>query len=187
LTSGHEGVGAEVLLICGASGTGKTVTAWEVGHFLQSYDIPHAVIDTDELDRVWPQPEPLEALVEISRRNLGSIWDTYSDLGIRHLVLCGVIASLAEDQQWIGGSIADSRTTSVRLVAERTTREHRIRQREIGSGFEHDMAASDRAVALIAEHDSPDLPQVSTDDMPVIEVAREVLLLAGWLPLDGDS
>jgi hypothetical protein len=76
LTGKPDDVRIEILLICGSSGEGKTVTAWEVGHILRSRTIPHAVIDTDELDRVWPQPEPLEALVPVTRRNLAALWTT---------------------------------------------------------------------------------------------------------------
>ena len=65
---------AQVLVVCGASGTGKTVTVWEIGRKLESQQVPHALIDTDELDRVWPQPDSVEALIAISRRNLEAAW-----------------------------------------------------------------------------------------------------------------
>lgn len=45
--------------------------AWELGHRLQSLGVPHAVLDTDELDRVWPQPEPVDALIALTRRTYG--------------------------------------------------------------------------------------------------------------------
>jgi len=77
-----------------------------------------------KLDRVWPQPDRIEDLIEISRRNLRSLWLTFSDLGIRHLVLCGVIASISESKLWIADAIGESMTTYVRLTADRSTREN---------------------------------------------------------------
>src|SRR5271170_7718105 len=93
----------EVLVLCGAAGTGKTATLWEVGHILRAHGVPRALIDTDELDRVWPTPKTTEALISISRRNLRAVWETFSSLEIRHFVLCGVMASTAQSEN---GSMA---------------------------------------------------------------------------------
>ena len=169
-----------VLVVCGASGTGKTVTLWEIGHNLQQRGVRHALIDTDELDRFWPQPEPVEALISISRRHLQAMWQTYSGLGVRHLVLCGVMASITQSESWIANAIPGATITFVRLKAERLSREGRLRGRELGSGFEHDMAASDRATRLIEEHDEPTVPVVVTDGKAVAEVAAEVLVAGSW-------
>ena len=170
----------QVLVICGASGTGKTTAALEVGQHLRQLGIHHALIDTDELDRIWPQPGQIEDLIAISRRNLQALWMTFSELGIRHLVLCGVMASISESQVWIADAIGESTIAYVRLIAERSTREHRLRGREIGSGFENDMDASDRATAFIERHDPPGIPRVSTDGQPVVTVSAEVLRAANW-------
>jgi hypothetical protein len=170
----------QVLLLCGASGSGKFSTAREVGHRLEGLGTAHAVLDTDELDRVWPRPEPVEALNALSRRNLRSWWQTLSELGVRRLVLCGVMASVATSEAWIPEAVPGSTVTFVRLVADHSTREERLRRREIGSGFAHDMAASDRAEGFMAEHDQAGLPIVVTDDRPVEAVADNVLEVVGW-------
>jgi len=44
----------DILLITGAAGVGKSTVSWEVGEELKRRGLAHAVIDTDELDRVWP-------------------------------------------------------------------------------------------------------------------------------------
>lgn len=172
--------GVQVLVVCGASGTGKTTTMWEIGHQLQQRGVGHALIDTDELDRVWPQPEPVEALISISRRHLQAMWETYSVLGVRHLVLCGVMASIPQSASWIAEAVPGATITFVRLTAERTAREVRLRGRELGSGFQHEMDASDRATNSIEQHDQPGVPDVSTDGKTVAEVADEVLRAAAW-------
>jgi hypothetical protein len=169
---------AKVLVVCGASGTGKTAALWEIGHILQRRGTRHALIDSDELDRIWPQPEPVEKLISISRRHLQVMWETYSDLNIRQIVLCGVMASIPESASWITDAIPGSTSTFVRLKADRLTREIRIRGRELGSGFEHDMAASNRASEYIEDHDQPGVPSVATDGKTVAQVADAVLKLA---------
>jgi hypothetical protein len=171
----------QVLVICGASGTGKTVTLWEVGHRLAARGVPHALIDTDELDRVWPQPEPVDALISVTRRNLQSVWATYSGLGTRHLVLCGVMASMPQAEPWITEAIPGATVTFVRLTADHSTREHRIRAREIGSGLDHEMSASDRAADFIQSHDEAGMMRVATDGKAVGDVADEVLALTDWI------
>jgi hypothetical protein len=170
----------QVLAVCGASGTGKTVTMWEIGHRLRELDVPHALIDTDELDRVWPQPEPVEALIAVTCRHLRAMWETFSGLGMRHLVLCGVMASIAQSEEWIAEAIPGATVTFVRLTAGNATRESRLRGRTLGSAFDQEMQASDRTATFIKENDQPGLPTVSTDGKSVTEVAEEVLRITGW-------
>ena len=171
-----------VLVVCGASGTGKTVTVMEIGHNLQRRSVPHALIDTDELDRVWPRPEPVEVLISVSRRNLRALWSTFSDLGVRHLVLSGVMASIPQSEPWIRDSIEGATIVFVRLTAARATREQRLRGREPRSGFEQEMRASDEAAEFIHDHEQPGMRLVTTDDKDVAAVAAEVLRIAGWFP-----
>jgi hypothetical protein len=170
----------EALVVCGASGTGKTVTSWEIGRVLQGWGIPHALIDTDELDRVWPQPEPVEALISVSRHNLQAIWKTFSDLGVRRLVLSGVMASIPQSESWLKMAIVGAEIKFVRLIADRETRERRLRGREVGGGFEGEMRASDRATEIIRKLDRSETPVVVTDGKEVSVVAGEVLRAVGW-------
>ncbi len=169
-----------MLVVCGPSGSGKTVTMWEIGHRLRQGEIPHALIDADELDRVWPQPESVEALITVTRRHLRTMWETFSGLGTRHLLVCGVMASIAQSEEWIAEAVPGATITYVRLSAEHATRERRLRGRTLGSGFDQEMRASDRAAAFIEEHDRPGMPTVSTDGKTVAEVADEVLRITGW-------
>ena len=171
--------------MCGAAGTGKTTTAWEIGHRLIAAGVPHAVLDTDELDRVWPRPDDIERLVDIARRNLAAFWRTYAELGTERLVLAGVMAALPMNRAWIEAAIPGARVTFVRLRASRATREERLQRRELGTGFERDLRHSDVATGYVEEHDPADMLVVVTDGKSVVEVADEVLSLAGWLEPGG--
>lgn len=61
----------DVLLICGAAGVGKSSVAREISLQLERSGVPHALIDTDELDRIYPVPGDLPAVTE---RNLWAVW-----------------------------------------------------------------------------------------------------------------
>ncbi len=89
------------------SGHGKDlgcIRDWSCPAGSRDSTCPH---DTDELDRVWPQPEPVEALIDLSRRNLSAWWAGFSELGVRHLVLCGVMASVAQSERWIAEAVVE--------------------------------------------------------------------------------
>jgi hypothetical protein len=46
----------ELLLITGPAGVGQSTLCWEMSAQLAAADVHHAVIETDELDRVYPRP-----------------------------------------------------------------------------------------------------------------------------------
>jgi hypothetical protein len=47
-----------MLLVCGPAGVGKSTLGWEISDQLRAVGIAHAVLDSDELDRVWPLARP---------------------------------------------------------------------------------------------------------------------------------
>ena len=57
----------------------------------------------------------------------------------------------------------------------------RLRDREVGSGFDEEMEASDSAARYIEHHDEPGVPLIATDRRTVHEVAAEVLDVTEWL------
>jgi adenylylsulfate kinase-like enzyme len=44
------------LLITGPGGVGKTTVAHEISRQLEARGVPHAMVDADELDRIYPAP-----------------------------------------------------------------------------------------------------------------------------------
>src|SRR5690606_18392057 len=123
-------------------------------------------------------------LTEVSVRNLASVWSTFHSLGYRRLVLSLVGEDLAEVSTLLSRSLPGSQVTLVRLGARRETRHARLRQREIGSGLSQHLTSSDRVAARIAQ-ESVTIPIAETDGRGVVEIAREVLGVAGWLTEDG--
>lgn len=86
--AGRTGSTTEVVLICGPAGVGKSSSAIEVSERLQRDGVAHALIDTDELDRVFPVPQDLARVTE---RNLAFMRQGFHERGIRRLILVGVL------------------------------------------------------------------------------------------------
>jgi hypothetical protein len=177
----------EVLLITGPAGIGKSTLCWEIGAQLAAAKVPHAIIETDELDRVFPRPtaEQLAALrpgtSDVSALNLGAMWKTYRALGHTRLVMSGVMLDLDADCRWITSAIPDARITTVRLVGSESTLMHRLDQREIGSGRDAQARRSLRQLKRISEETPGAAIIVPTDDKTPTELAQIVLKAARWL------
>jgi predicted kinase len=139
-----------ILLITGPAGIGKSTLCWEIGAKLEAAGIAHAIIETDELDRVYPKPGPdeLERLqpgtTDISSINLAALWSTYRALGHSRLIMSGVMMHLDFDRRWILAAVPDAEITVIRLQASEHTLTERLAKREIGSGAEEQLQRADR-------------------------------------------
>ena len=130
----------QLLLITGPAGVGKSTLSWEMSAQLAATQVAHAVIETDELDRVFPRPNTNEldriqpGTIDVSSINLAAIWSTYQALGHTRLIMSGVMMHLNFDKRWILSAIPEARITVVRMMAAEPTLLARLAQREIGSG-----------------------------------------------------
>jgi GrpB-like predicted nucleotidyltransferase (UPF0157 family) len=170
----------DVILLCGPTGAGKTTTAFEMSRMLAASGVTHAVIDTDELDRVYPQPSSESELIELTSRNLMAVWESYASLGHHRLILCGVMLDSAAATRWIAEALGNPKITVVRLVATESTLEARIMVREIGSGRQHHLQTAVRQAAQLGQEVRLNEKTVVTDGRTPIEVAGDVLGWAGW-------
>ena len=177
----------DILLITGPGGIGKSTLCYELSAQLAAAHVAHAVIETDELDRVHPRPtrEELERLqpgtTDVSALNLAAIWSTYRALGHRRLIMSGVMLRPEADRQWIRAAIPGAEIVVVRLVATETTLSRRLAQREIGSGAEEQLRRTLWQARRMADEDKTGLHVVATDDRTPADLAKAILLGVGWL------
>lgn len=183
----------QLLLITGPAGVGKSTLSWEMSAQLAAAQVAHAVIETDELDRVFPRPDPAEldrirpGTIDVSSINLAAIWSTYRALGHTRLIMSGVMTHLDFDKQWILSAIPEARITTVRLSAAEPTLLARLAQREIGSGADEQAQRSLRQARRMASEDAEGIVPLPTDGQSPAELAAIVLQKTGWLDIGGQQ
>jgi hypothetical protein len=179
--------GVNVLLITGPAGVGKSTLCWEIGAQLAAASVTHAIVDTDELDRVFPRPtaSDLERISpgtsDVSSLNLAAIWSTYRALGHSRLVLSGVMMHLAFDLRWITAAIPGAQMTVVRLRATDETLMARLDQREISSGRDEQVQRTLRQARQMSSKPAEGVILVPTDGKSPSELAATLLHEIGWL------
>jgi hypothetical protein len=170
----------EVLLITGAAGVGKSTVSWEVGDELKRRGLAHAVMDTDELDRVWPLDLDDPRRRSLNVANLTAWWSGYRELGIDRLVLVGVFILVEDALDWIGEALPGAEIRAVRLVASPDELRRRVERREIGSGFDAQLARTLRYAEWINQLPRGDEVVFDTDDASVEWIAVQLCDLMGW-------
>lgn len=176
-----------VLIITGPAGVGKSTLTWEISSRLAGSGFAHAVIDTDELDRVFPLPSLSElgtlrsGTTDVSSLTLAAIWSVYAALGHSRLIMAGVMVAPQDDRRWIMDAIPNAEIIFIRLLASEKTILSRLDKREVGSGREDQIKRSlEQAEQMRGEQDD-ELIMIQTDETTPAELADRVLRGVGWL------
>jgi dephospho-CoA kinase len=168
--------GVRIIVITGSMGAGKTTVLAEASDLLTKHGVAHAAIDFDALG-VSHLPE--SALPrDLAYANLESVWTNYAAAGVRRALVAAAVESRAELNR-MKAAIPEAGMMVCRLRAPLETMKERVRLREPGMHQE-------RFVARVAdlEHllDASALEDFTlTNTGSVTEVARELLVKAGWL------
>ena len=167
----------DVLVISGPAGVGKSATAFEVSHRLRGAGLDHVLIDTDELDRIYPVPDDLSAVTE---DNLAAMWRTFAARGPRRLILVGVFLDRVEELEWVRRAIPDAQFTCVRLLASDATLVERVHRRELGSDRDDQLERTRRQVVKLDADRRAGIAMIATDGRDLGDIAMEIL--AVWPP-----
>jgi adenylylsulfate kinase-like enzyme len=170
---GHE---IKVLVISGSMGSGKTTVLAEASDLLTAADIPHAAVDVDALG---VGHLPASTADELQIRNLAAVWRNFVATGVTRLLVSEALDTGAKRAQ-LQGAIREAAIVVCRLRARVSTMEQRVRVREQGILQERLVA---RVSELEAELDAAETEDfsVENDGRSITDVAREVLIRAGWL------
>ncbi len=174
---------AEVLLIGGRSGVGKTTVGWEVAARLRALGVAHAIVEGDFLGQVYPAPDGDPGGAGLVERNLAAVWGNFARVGCRRLVYTNTVSVLPEEGGMFARAMgADVRIVRVLLTAGDATVARRLAARELGSELAEGLRASAEKARLLDRRTSEDVVRVATDGRSVISIAREVVAATGWSP-----
>ena len=170
---------AQLLLLAGRSGVGKSAVAEEISSQLKRADVAHSLMDGDWLDRCFPQAPP-----DLFDRNFTALWRNYRSVGCSRLIYSNW-ASIRNAKRIIhlmGGDGADVQTVGVLLLCADDTARQRLVGREYGGGLEWHLAQ------LATPRDDADMDlatpdwahRVQTDDRAVEDIAGQIVELMRW-------
>ena len=168
----------EVLVLNGSPGSGKTTLANAIAERLREMDAPHAVIDVDELARVYP-----EIGSSICWNNLRAMWPNYTALPNLKVILPVCIDSKRDLEEL--RNAAPSRKFSIcELVADEFVLKERVTKREPNEYWQSKLRG------LVEKHLGKDTTyrfadfRVRTDDKSIGEAVEEILSHLGWDPVE---
>lgn len=178
---------AEVLLLGGRSGVGKTTIGWEVAARLRAAGIAHAVIEGDVMGQVFPTPEGDPDGSRLVERNLTDVWANLARLGYRRLIYTNTLSVLPRTAGMVQRAMgADVRIIGVLLTASDATVGQRLTRRELGSELTQGLETSAARARLLDEQVPIHTLRIATDHRTVIDIAREVVAATGWIDRGAD-
>ena len=164
----------EVLVLNGSPGSGKTTLANAIAEKLRETDIPHAVIDVDELTRVYP-----EAGNSLGWRNLRAMWRNYFSPA-NPKVIIPVCIDNQRDLEELQDATPCGKFTICELVADEIVLKERVTRREPNEYWQSKLRG------LVENYIRKDSTakfgdfQVRTDDRSVDETVKHILNRLGW-------
>ena len=166
-----------LLIITGTMGAGKTSVLAEASDILALRHIAHAAIDLDALGLAYlPAASDTE---EVMYSNLECLCANYAARGVKRLM----IARAMEDRAELALSldiVSATNTVVCRLVAGIEVMEQRVRLRESGVSQSNYVARVSELNAVLDRAQLEDFT-VTCENRSITDVAREILIKAGWV------
>lgn len=179
-----------LLLLCGAPGTGKSSVGWEVYWLLMREGVSVAHVD---LDGIGYGPPGHSGSFDLKFQNVAAVWRSYLERGASALVVSGLRA-LQEDVLACAAAVPGSVPTTVVLTVTAEEQRERILTRantryglERGGGSSAQTPEALERVVVEArrllEEESDEFPGalvLDTVGVPVVEIARQLMLATSW-------
>jgi N-acetyltransferase len=166
-----------LLIITGTMGAGKSTVLAEASDILALRDIAHAAIDLDALGLAHlPLADGNDGVMY---RNLQSVCENYTSLGVSRLLLARAIEDRAE-LELCRGVVSPTSTVVCRLSASIETMEQRVKMRESGVSQREYVARVAKLNVILDRARLEDFT-IASENRSVTEVACEMLLKAGWI------
>jgi hypothetical protein len=165
-----------LLIITGTMGAGKTSVMGEASDILALQGIAHAAIDLDGLGLAHL---PSAGNDGVMYGNLRSVCENYASFGVRRLLVARAIEDRAE-LELCSDVVSASTVVVCRLIASMETMEQRVRLRESGIS-QRDYVARVAELNTILDRAQLENFTVTNENRPLTDVARELLVKAGWI------
>jgi len=166
----------EVIVISGSMGSGKTTVLGEASDLLSSRGIAHGSID---LDAIGSASLPDDVSRDLTYGNLGCVYENFSRAGIARILLAEAVESRNEFDR-LRGAMPGADLVVCRLTCAIDTMQSRLRLREPGL-LQEQFVARARVLDEILAGAGLEAFTIVNDRRSITDVARELLLRAGWL------
>jgi DNA polymerase III delta prime subunit len=164
----------DLLILDGPPAVGKSSLANAIAYELRRNEIRHAIIEMDELARIYPL-----SLVGIMYKSLASVWPNYEALGEIKIII-PTYMQLGE-LEIITGSAPAKRVSICEVVAPYSESAKRISEREANE------ATRRRLLAYLDNYPNNRTPEEHIDftvanfNRPIDQAAQEVINKLEWL------
>lgn len=164
----------EVLVLNGSPGSGKSTLAEEISEQLRIADIPNAIIDIDELARIYP-----EKFMNLAWDNLAAIWNNYVLVpGIKMILPVCIDTQIEFDH--VKKATPCNKFTICELTAPFGILKQRVIEREPNEYWKN------KLVKLVEAYDRRPVKfgdfQIDTSISDPESSAKEIITRLGWQP-----
>ena len=166
-----------LLVITGSMGAGKTSVLGEASDILRLRGVVHAAIDVDALGLAFLPAAGRND--EVMYCYLRSVCNNYAALGVTKFLLARALENRCE-LDLCRGIVSAAYTDVCRLTANVETMEARVKTRELGLS-QRDYVSRVRELNAILDRARVEDFSVVNENRPRTEVAREMLVRAGWI------